>query len=309
MFLPKGISMVPKQFFIITLLCMSYTTQPTTFLLNETPYQEQARAWSTSYLCHTDGTLLVSEHDLMFIANLCYLSFMRSYRTLKAQDAALTALTALWQGWQNIAQTRLDPSIKTPYNICEQAQKITGEQFWSEHDKHRTTGLTYARAVETIVHGNELATASAVHGVTDLRASARVVMTQALVNVKAYLDSLFKREPTKGFMDLWKGFCFIKHLATYSSQLALNTFSTAEELNNTVGNAGFRALEATQFVGAQTWRAIEQARASFYLAHYHVVAALLSKKNLKAPLMFNPKGLIPEHQQTKTLPSHIILNK
>jgi len=60
-----------------------------------------------------------------------------------------------------------------------------------------------------------------------------------------------------------------------------------------------------QSVGAKTWQAIEQARASFYMAHYEQVAAIIETLTIKAPVMFDTNGLIPEKKRTKKLPTHL----
>jgi hypothetical protein len=299
-----------KKIQSLFVLCVFISHSSTAhFSLDATPYQAQAQTWCSTYVCTTAGELLISEHDLITLANLCYLSCMRSYNTLTAQDASLQALSALWHGWQNITQTRLDPSHQLPYNIPTEEQAATGERFWRAQHAHHRAGLTYARAVEHIVHGNELHTAHAVRSVSELRVNARVVMAQALLDVKEYLGSIFNTESTKGFYDLWKGFCFIKHLASYTSQLALTTLASAEELNNTVSETGWSALEAVQVVGAHTWRAIEQARASFYLAHYNTIATIIQQRKLRAPLMFDVNGLLPKNKQTILLPTHLLLTK
>lgn len=295
-----------KRFTIIFFACLQYHITAIAFTLDPIPYRAEAHTWSTTYLCDEHNNLLIDQQDLMLIANLCYFSFMRSYRTLTAQELALQTLSSVWQGWQNIAQTRLDPSHAAPYNIPTQRKEITGDIFWKAHDEHRATGATYAHVAQAIVHNNGLSTVKASNGVTDLRARARGVMAQSLLDMRTYLSMLLKSDPTKGVMDLWKGFCFIKHLASYASQLAFTSFITAEELNNTVGDTGWQAIEAVQSVGAQTWQKIEQSRASFYLAHYEAVSTILQQLKIKAPLMFDVNGLIPEKKQTKKLPVHLL---
>ncbi len=303
--------MSKKNTLLIAALFLSSNNTCASFTLDDSPYRKEACTWAHSYLCDEQNKLLVSQEDLMLIANLCYLSFMRSYCTLKAQDISLQAVSSIWKGWQNIAQTRLNPSHKTPYEISTQNKELTGEVFWKAHDEHRTMGAAYAQATQAIVHDHGLNTVKAATGTDDMRSRARAVMAQALLDVRAYLGTMFRTqdaEKTKGVMDLWKGFCFIKHLASYVSQLALTSFTQAEELNNSVGDAGWGALESVQSVGAQTWRAIEQARASFYLAHYETISELIQTHKLKVPLMFDANGLIPEKKRTKKLPMHLVLN-
>jgi len=202
---------MPKKNLLLLSSLLIANNTGATFTIDPTSYRHEARVWARTYVCDDSNKLLVSSEDLILIANLCYLSFMRSYCTLHAQDIALQAINSVWQGWQNIAQTRLDPSQKAPFTISEQRKEMTGELFWTAHDEHRIMGTTYAQAAETIVHKSGLSTLKAARGVDDLRSRARSVMAQALLDVRTYLGTVFQADQTKGVMDLWKGFCFIKH--------------------------------------------------------------------------------------------------
>lgn len=290
---------------ITTALLLSMHSSRPAFSIEDTSYKNAASSWVARYVYY-NNRLLITQEDVLRLANLCYLSFMRSYHTLKAQGLARQATTALWQGWQNIAQTRLNPSLPAPYAIAQDQQAVTGELFWKEHDEHQRANAAYAHAISYLVTQNNVTTRSAVEAMSDVRSRARTIIARALLDVRLYLSALTKTTEHKGLMDLWKGFCFLKHVASYIPHLALNTLTSADELNNTVSDSGWQALSAVQDLGIQTWQTIEQARASFYAAHYEALSEVAQIINIRVPLMFDHTGFIQEKKRTKILPLHLV---
>lgn len=301
--------MLYKSVQVFAFVFMLFAQQCTAFSLYDTTYRQEAEQWSSSYLYDKQGDLLVPVSDLQLIANLCYFSFMRSYCTLKAQKIALKTVTAVWKGWQNIACKRLDPSGDTPYKIHNEQKEKTMELFWKAHDEHYIVGATYSRTVDAIVHGDALTTVKALKGIHDMRSRARSVVAQALLDVRSLLGNLFYTPQKKSLGSLWEGWSFVKHLSTYIPQLALSSFVEANNLNNAVSTQAWKTVEMIQHIGVQTWEKIEEARASFYLAHYCAVCTVVEKLQLEVPCMFDYSDPLCREKQKKLLPSQENLRK
>jgi len=306
-FLKKGKVMSSKKILIVfVFLFFSYTNSA--FILNEKSYQEDAQAWIETYIFNDNDGLLIPEKDLQLIANLCYFSFLRSHATLKAQQQALALLTALWNGWQNIAHTRLDPSKDTPHTITDAEKKLSIADFWTLHNQHRTIGQTYTHAVNTIVDSDILETTKALNAVTSLRSQARAVVVQALVDVRKLLGKLF-HDPGKKSVSLQKGFELLNHLWADIPKLAVYSFAEADQINNKVSEDGWTILHTIQDVGCKTWKALEEARASFYLAHYNALRGVFAQAHIDASfeqILLNQEGLLEKQSGTKILPTQLI---
>jgi len=274
------------------------------FVLNEKSFQEDAQSWVNSYIWNEHNGLLIPKEDLQLIANLCYFSFQRSHATLKAQQHALLLLSALWNGWQNVAHTRLDPSKNVPHAISNTEKKLSAKDFWMLHDQHYTIGKAYSKTVETIVNSDALITTKALNGVKNMRSQARGVVAQALVDVRKLLGKLF-HDPAKKSVPIKKGFELLNHLWAYIPQLAVYSFAEADKLNNRVSEDGWMVLHTVQDVGSKTWNAIEEARASFYLAHYNALYKPFAQAEVEIQyrqIMFDQHGLLPKTKQSKPLP-------
>jgi len=284
-----------KNFLCILLFFNSNTAKP--FSLDTTHDKTQTNKWIKGYLY--DGKLLIPEEDLQLIANLCYFSFQRSHLTLKAQARALKTMSSVWNGWQNIAQTRLNPSKIAPHKIAQQEK--SSEKFWSLHDAHQNIGAAYAHAVNAIVDTELLKTTKAAKAVSVMRSQARAVVAQALVDVRTLLGNLFQTK--KGIVK--KGVALFDYLKSYLPQLAVFSFSEANTLNNVVSEDGWSVLFTIQKIGARTWRAIEEARASFYLARYNGLIKVMSKNNLPKKyfeILFDHEGVLLSNDGKKYLP-------
>ena len=93
----------------------------------------------------------MSPEDLQLCANLFYFSYLRSAATIKAQDIACETMDHMWQGWQNIAQTRMNPSLDLPYPIDFSKQENLYNDFIKAQKYHNILGKTYAYAAEAAV--------------------------------------------------------------------------------------------------------------------------------------------------------------
>jgi len=284
------------------LLC---TTLAVSIELNEKTFQKEADAWVADHIWNEQKGLMVPQEDLQLITNLCYFSFHRSYATLKAQENALALLSSLWNGWQNITHTRLDPSKDTPHVIEEKEKQLSSAEFWDLHDQHRVYGQTYAHAVDIVVDSDALTTVKALNAVKTLRSESRAVVAEALVSVRKLLGKLF-HNPTKKSAPLQKGFELLNYLWDYIPQLALLSFTEADKLNNKVSEDGWAVLHTIQDVSTRTWQAIEEGRASFYLARYNALAAVFEHTGIAGHVLFDQHGLILAPDDTQLLEMPIL---
>lgn len=304
--------MLLQKIFPIVFLTGLIATQASAFTIDATAYKKQAHSWVSTYL-HNDNNLMVSQENFQLIANLCYFSLQRSLNTLEAQDQAIKSLTLFWNGWQNIAQRRLDPSHTLPNQIADTEKKETPELFWKLHDEHQKIGTTYTHAVNNIVHDSVLTSAQALKSVQEIRESSRAVVAQALLDVKSYLGDLFYLPKNKKITDETvkeltstghKGASLLDHIWTYIPQLAMYSFVNADKLNNEVSEEAWEILKKVQDVGIRTWQAIEEGRASFYLAHYKAILEVMAKIGLPEKyrtVLFDEHGIIPENDRTTLL--------
>jgi len=265
--------------------------QNQTFYIHDCPYHRQALEWIRSYILDNKNNLLVYPKEIQLIANLVYLSFKRSLCTLQAQEAALKAMDTFWKGWQNIAQTRMDPSITQPYYIPEHDKSYENiTQFWQLHDKHRKIGLAYSHAVKNIVNGNSLITIYARDGVDTMRNQARTVVAHSLINVKNYVGELFYTE--KKYQKILS---YMNFIWAYLPKLALHSFVEANKKNDLVSKESWEILMKIQNVGKYTWQIIEQDRASFYLAFYKAIWHYMKELHLEQDyfkILFDQDGPI-----------------
>ena len=266
------------------------------FYLNYHSYTKQAHQWIRTYIQDYDGNLLVYKKELQLIANLIYLSLMRSYATLEAQTEALKALDILWRGWQNVAQTRLDPSKEPPHTLLPHEKQYSLATFWELYEIHQSIGKSYAQAVETIVKSDSLFSIKAKHGVTNMRDQARTVVAQSIVDVKNHIGELFYSN--KYFK---KGLSFFSYIWEYLPKLAITSFVQANETNNLVSEESWNILMKIQKVGEKTWNMIEQERASFYFAFYKAIWHVIRDVKLDREylnLSFDQHGFLPMNIET-----------
>lgn len=289
---------------ILLVIALLHTTWTKCFILNPKTFQNEAKQWVASYIWTEKDGLLIPEKDLLLIVNLCYFSFQRSYATLKAQESALTLFSTIWKGWENITHTRLDPSKNIPHEITEDQKQCLRSDFWTLHDNHIKKGQTYSHAVNAIVHSDALTTVKALNAVKKMRSDARGVMAEALVSVRKLLGHLFytttKKKPIpKKKLEL------LSFLCDYIPQVAMLSFSQADTLNNKISSDGWSVLHTVQDVGVKTWQAVEEARTSFYLAHYNALTKVFSQTKILPKILFGQSGQIldPDNQKTLEMPT------
>jgi len=264
--------MEAKKPYFLAFLALFVFLKLESFSIDETIYKKQARQWITSHIYNSEiNQLKICKEDLLLIVNLCHLSYLRSLKTLEAQDVALKRMETTWKGWHNIACNRLDPSKEQQYYITDAEKK--SDLFWELHDQHKKIGTTYTKAVNNIVHGAALTTINAKNAVDTMRSHARAAIAQELISLQKLLGKLFYESQkksnrlTEAVAHIWQ------HLPTftwsYIPQLAIRSFVEANKLNNELSQNTWKTFFAIQAFGAQTWQKIEEARASLYLAYYN----------------------------------------
>ncbi len=176
-----------KKLTALLVFAFSYThTIPT---VDPTFYTPTAQNWCKMYLMYQDGTLKLSAHDLNLLANLFHFSLQRSLATLEAQEIMPQAFRVMWKSWQNIAQTRRNPSLDTPFELQTTHAEQILKSFLEAQVTHRRIGATYAECLEYIVNGNHLDETTQ-KGIADLRATARTVIIEAFLDIKKILGEL-----------------------------------------------------------------------------------------------------------------------
>jgi len=284
------------------------------------PLKNQAQNWVNTYIFNLDGTPRLSAYDIKAVANLIYLSWTRSAMTIKCQQELLDILGVMWKGWQNVAQTRLDPSIDLPYSIPQEQQKAT-QAFWELAERHRSIGITYTYAVKMILEKQIVQTPLALDGIADMRDKARKVVLDSLLDIRKQLGQFFNTEnkdieieqesfadeqPDQPLQDeATKNINLMEYIYAYIPQLALHSFIEANNLQNLVSEEGWHALKTIQEVGNRTWNAIEETRAEFYSVYYATLFDALRTSGLHnecLKVMFDEQGIIQKDQQEILLP-------
>jgi len=292
------------------------------FLLLITPLRSnqklntQAQEWVYTYVLHKNGTPKVSNADIQIIANLMYLSWARSAVTIKCQNEMLSMLNTMWKGWQNIAQTRLDPSVDQPYSIPKEQQKKIN-RFWLLAARHRTIGRTYSYAINMVLEKQFVENRYVLDGVANMRNNARTIVLDSLLDIRRQLGQFFaidhNKSPEENYelieqptLEKNKGIKLFDFISAYIPQLALSSFIEANNLQNIVSEEGWNALKTVQDVGNYTWKEIETARANFYATYYTALFTALTQNESHKnwfKLMFNENGIIEKENQEILLPS------
>ena len=81
-----------------------------TSLSSSSTYEQEARDWA--YNAFFSPSSRISEKERSIILNYIYCAYWRSCTTIEAQKKAYAALVSVWRDWQNIAQTRMNPSVE-----------------------------------------------------------------------------------------------------------------------------------------------------------------------------------------------------
>lgn len=272
--------MISKQcssFFI--LLFFSFSLEST---LDPAPYQKDAQAWIEQYI-YKDSKLLVSSSDLQLIANLFYFSYLRSSETIKAQNAARKAFECMWHGWQNVAHTRMNPSLKAPHLIDFDQQQHSYASFIKAQQEHRRVGLTYSHLAEAAVKQHYLSK-EAEDATVRLREHARTIVAQAFLDAKKIVGDLYEIA-IQGLRDPDNSpalrFDVLETISYYLPILSMQSFIEAEKAQLKTSEQSWQIISTMLGVNMTIWDAIETARASFYLAHYNTLIGLISKLSVE----------------------------
>ena len=268
-----------KQSSFFLLVLISFRIEST---LDPAPYQKDAQAWIEQYI-YKDSKSLVSSSDLQLIANLFYFSYLRSAETIKAQNAARKAFESMWHGWQNIAHTRMNPSLKTPYFIDFDQQQQHYSTFAKAQQEHRRVGLTYSHLAEMAVKQHYLSK-DAEDAIIRLREHARTVVAQAFLDAKKIVGDLYD-VAIQGLRDPDNSpalrFDVLETISYYLPILSMQSFIEAEKAQLKASEQSWQIISTMLGVNMTIWDAIETARASFYLAHYNALITLMTKLSIE----------------------------
>ena len=252
--------------------------------LDSTPYQHEAKQWKNKQLVNAHG---ITHSDLQYIANLFYFSLLRSVATLAAQEAAVPALDAMWRGWQNIAQTRMNPSLSLPYQVNYHEQQQVYDFFIQAQQLHRTSGQTYAHASHTVVKENVLSP-HALSAVQEVRINARTIIMEAFLDIKKILGAAYhfasehlrEDESIAWQEDETLRWDLVDTIISHIPKLASQSFIEAEKVQTQASEKSWEIIQTIIEVNTQIWNAVETARASYYLAYYREVINLMHEQSI-----------------------------
>ncbi len=280
--------------------------------LTPSKYRDQAQEWVNTFVISPHSKLLMSLEDLQLCANLFYFSYLRSAATIKAQDLACSTLCQMWQGWQNIAQTRMNPSLDLPYPADYAHQENLYKEFIKAQTYHRMLGQTYAHAAQTAVKEAYL-TDHSKDAILEARERSREVVIIAFVEVKKVLGEMidFASENLRSDWIEWDDqaedcrFDFMDSISQYIPYFAVKSFIELERINTQASEKTWKIITTMCGVNKQMWESIEMARGSFYLAHYQELCRLMKEMNIDQKycmIMFNEHGMISPDKQKTPLP-------
>lgn len=271
-------------------------------------YSQEAHEWAYNAFFSPSST--ISEKERSIILNYIYCAYWRSRATIEAQKAAYQALITAWQGWQNIAQTRMNPSLEEPYKFNGLAEEETFKEFRLAQRMHRSCGKTYAHAAECTVKGSHSKAHDA--AITVLRERARHVVMKEFLNIKESLGDLFdfvanyysKRNEEE--IDIFR-FDLLESITSLIPQsYAMYSFIESEKIQNCASKKSWQTFETITEVNQKIWNSVETARMEYYHAYYQAIIYYLEINNMQTPfLMFWEAGLLPSHE----LPSKLKLPK
>lgn len=300
---------IKHSFFVFLFFITSFLSALT---LDTSVYKADVQQWLHSYVISSHQKLSMSNEDLQLVANLLYFSFLRSAVTIEAQDIACNTLETVWQGWQNIAQTRRNPSLETPYETDYGVQNNLFQDFLQAQYFHRKIGLTYSQCAESVIK-QHLLNDRAQKAVTVLREQARVIVAKAFLDVKKTLGELyhFAADHTRN-NDTQIGdhnrFDLMETISTYIPSIAMQSFVEADHINTKASEQSWQVVNTINQVSKEVWHSIETARASYYLAHYNALMAIIKAHDIDQKykrIMFDENGIIPVNEQSQELPHTI----
>lgn len=285
-----------------TQLCFSYS-------LNPIPYNSTAKTWINDYFVNPQGQLTTSAEDLQIVANLAYFSYLRSITTLQAQEAGMAALQEVWHGWHNITQTRLNPAHAVPYAIDPALQTKIFTRFTKLQTAHHVVGMAYVHSVNDIMSGSLLQSAQAPYAVDRLRNAARAEVLETFLSLKNQMDvlqdcinSMLKKDISE-FIDNSERWSLSEILLSFLPGFALSSFLALEKCYTTASKETWTAFSKLQDINVAVYTAIEQTRASFYLAHYRQLYELLAPlDDSYKTICFSQNGFLPTEQRKDQLP-------
>ena len=306
----KGVVMVIKSL-SFAFCCSLFFLPISAIKLTPSKYRDEAKEWVTTYVVSKQNKLLMNPADLQLCVNLFYFSYLRSAATVKAQDIACNTLSQMWQGWQNIAQTRMNPSLEIPYPADYAQQEALYKEFVKAQSYHRALGKTYAHAAEAAVKEHYL-TAQSKDAILETRERSREVVILAFVEVKKILGELIDFASAKLRSDWieWDDqeptrYDLMDTVSQYIPYFAIKSFIELERVNTQASEQTWQIVSTMCGVSKQMWEAIELARASYYLAYYQELYRSMQEQNIDPAylmIMFNEQGIIHPDSQTLYLP-------
>ena len=296
----------------ILIFSLIFSSSITAIKLNPSAYRQEAHNWITTFVVSPHKGLLMDSVDLQLCANLFYFSYLRSAATLKAQDIACKTMDCMWHGWQNIAQTRMNPSIDLPYHADLEKQEKLYKNFIKAQTYHRSIGQTYAHIAEAAVKENYL-TPTSQEAVLIARERSREVVAMAFIEIKKILGDMLQFASSNLRSDWidWDDedatrFDLLDTLSEYIPYFAVKSFIELDRVNTQASEQSWNVVNTICGVSKQMWEAIEIARASYYLALYQELLFVMKEYKIDAQfmrIMVDNQGIVNPEYQEIALPS------
>lgn len=274
--------------------------------------------WVNSYVKSANGLLLCSKKDLQLMLNILYVSYERSYITIKAQENAVSSLDVAWHVFQNILQTRRNPSKEVPYYTDREAFMNSMNTLFDMQEMHLHIGSTYAHALDLVMNGALLTDKNLLEGIKKLREQSRRAIVHSLTDVNEYVDALLHTrsnnidEQVKSMVNyvdeysegIKKNLLIADYLWSLVPYLGVNSFVKADDLTVTMSEQWWKTLMQMVSISNFIWRSVETARATLYLEYYKALYAIALNNDCSDYLtvMFDEKGVIANTTERQLLP-------
>lgn len=301
----------------VTVITVYSTQQSSDF---ESCITDQAQQWMQRCAITSDNKLLINQHDLQLLLNVFYFSYQRSLITLQSQKKAIILLQQIWQGWQNIACRRRNPSKKLAYPDCTISCELCNS-FDELRKKHERISTTYDLMLEVTTKGQLFEDQLLKKNIEYIKDQARIVVTNALLDVQNHVSELSRYMQSKRSMDLdevdtsddndeamqitrSKIYEYIKEqLPT----VAVQSFARSDNAFIAISQKNWDALLMAQELSNIIWHAVETKRAQFYLIYYRLLYEKTRLLQIQPFILFNEKGLINTSDTIHYLPNPELL--
>jgi len=285
---------------IITMLICAQTLPNT--------HKEYADRFVASYIQNAQGELKCEPEDINIILNFLHFAYERSQSTMHAQLQTLAAVSATWCLWQNVAETRRNPSIDVPYIFDESAYLNLMQTAITAQKYHETVGITYAKALESILKERTVGNHIVVLAIEEIREHVRAAVVSSLTNVNEHITTLLEWATNKDFgisEEEIEQRDMLNYIASYIPVIATYSFVAMDKASLQASEDGWKILRKMQELTNVVWKTIETTRSACLRALYNKIYEIAQNQELTEDdmhIIFDQDGCIEKEQQEQFLP-------